>query len=49
VDIEIGSLALPGIEVVGDDAAGGILLGRDALNRLRLLLDGPRRHAEVLD
>lgn len=49
VDIEIGSLTLPGIEVVGDDAADGILLGRDALNKLRLLLDGPRRRTEVLD
>lgn len=49
VDIELGSLTLPGIEVVGDDAADGVLLGRDALNRLRLLLDGPARHTEILD
>lgn len=49
VDIEIGLLALPGIEIVGDEATDGILLGRDVLNRLRLLLDGPRRRTEVLD
>ena len=48
VDIEIGALTLPGIEVVGDDATHEILLGRDVLNKLRLLLDGPRQHTEVL-
>lgn len=48
VDIEIGALTLPGVEVVGDDATHEILLGRDVLNKLRLLLDGPRQHIEVL-
>ncbi len=48
VDVEIGSFTLPGIEIVGDDAADDILLGRDVLNKLRLLLDGPGHRAEVL-
>jgi predicted aspartyl protease len=48
VDIEIGAVVLPGIEVVGDDAADDILLGRDALNKLRLLLDGPGQRTKVL-
>lgn len=49
VDAEIGGLTLPGIEVVGDDAADQILIGRDALNKLRLLLDGPGQRTEILD
>ena len=49
VDIEIGGLTLPGIEVVGDDAVDQILVGRDVLNKLRLLLDGPGQRTEVLD
>lgn len=49
VDIEISGLTLPGIEVVGDDAADQILIGRDVLNKLRLLLDGPGQRTEVLD
>lgn len=49
VDVEIGGLTLPGIEVVGDDATDQILIGRDALNKLRLLLDGPDQRTEILD
>lgn len=49
VDVEIGSFTLPGIEIVGDDAAHEILLGRDVLNKLRLLLDGPQQQADILE
>lgn len=49
VDIEINGLTLPGIEVVGDDAADQILIGRDVLNKLRLLLDGPGQRTEILN
>jgi len=49
VDVEIGGLTLPGIEVIGDDVADQILIGRDVLNKLRLLLDGPRQKTELLD
>lgn len=40
VDVKIGEITLPGIEVVGDELSTEIVLGRDVLNRLRVLLDG---------
>lgn len=49
VDIQIGDLTLPGVEVVGDEISEEIILGRDVLNRLRLLLDGPGETIEVLE
>ena len=49
VDIRVGSLTLPGLEVVGDDLGNEILLGRDVLNRLRLLLDGPAEISKLID
>jgi len=48
VDVVVGSLTLPGVEVVGDDATDEILLGRDVLNKLRLLLDGPGHRTELM-
>lgn len=48
VDLEIEGLILPGVEVVGDEQGQDILLGRNALNKLILLLDGPRRLTDVL-
>lgn len=41
VDIRIGILTLPNMFVVGDEQGNEVVLGRDVLNRLRLLLDGP--------
>lgn len=41
VDVQIGSLTIPGVEVVGDELSEEAILGRDVLNRLRVLLDGP--------
>jgi hypothetical protein len=49
IDIQVGHLTLPGIEVVGDDLGNEILLGRDVLNRLRLLLDGPAEMSKLMD
>jgi len=49
VDIGIGRLRLPTIEVVGDDQGQEIVLGRNVLNRLRLLLDGPAGQVESLN
>ncbi|MCS6843768.1 MAG: retroviral-like aspartic protease family protein [Caldilineales bacterium] len=49
VDVEVGPYLLPGIEILGDAAAEEILLGRDVLNKLRLLLDGPARQTQVLE
>ena len=47
VDVQIGDLVLSGIEVVGDEISDEPILGRDILNRLRVLLDGPRETVEV--
>lgn len=47
VDVQIGDLTLPGIEVVGDEISNEVILGRDILNRWRILLDGPREMVEV--
>lgn len=49
VDVEIGPFTLPGVEIVGDTAADEVLLGRDVLNKLRLLLDGPARRTQLLE
>lgn len=48
VDLEIDGLKLPGIFVVGDEQGDEIVLGRNVLNRLRLLLDGPTNITNVL-
>jgi predicted aspartyl protease len=48
VDLEVAGHILPGIEVVADDGAGDALLGRNVLNRLILLLDGPAAQADIL-
>jgi hypothetical protein len=47
VDVQIGDLTLPGVEVVGDELSDEIVLGRNILNLLRVLLDGPREVVEV--
>ena len=41
VDLQIAELTLPGIYVVGDELGDEVVLGRNVLNELRLLLDGP--------
>jgi predicted aspartyl protease len=48
VDVQVGHLTLPGIEVVGDDLGNEILVGRDVLNCLRLLLDGPGEVSKLI-
>ena len=47
IDLRLGEFTLPGVYVVGDDRGDEVVLGRDVLNRLRLLLDGPKRVSEV--
>ncbi len=49
VDAKIGGLMLPGIEVVGDEISDEIVIGRDILNRLRVLLDGPKEITKVFE
>ncbi len=48
VDLEIAEQLLPAVEVVGDDETEDILLGRNVLNKLTLLLDGPHETIDVL-
>lgn len=49
LDIGIGSLRLPAIEVLGDESGEEIILGRNLLNKLHLLLNGPKNQVEMLD
>ncbi len=48
VDLQIvPNVTLPGIYVVGDDEGDEIILGRNALNKLYLILDGLKQTTEV--
>lgn len=47
VDMAVDDLQLPAIEVVGDEVGSDIILGRNVLNRLSLLLNGPRQEIRV--
>lgn len=49
VDVQIGDITLPGIEVVGDEISDEVVLGRNVLNRLRVVLDGRKGMIEVSD
>jgi hypothetical protein len=49
IDIRVGDVTFPGVRVVGSPIVEEVLLGRDVLNRLALLLDGPAQHTSVLD
>ncbi len=49
VDVQIGDIVLGGIEVVGDEESDEIVLGRDVLNRLRVLLNGPAETSEIAE
>ncbi len=48
VDVQIRSITLPAIYVVGDELGKDIVLGRDVLNRLRTLLNGPDALTQLL-
>ncbi len=48
VDVRIGSITFPGISVVGYDG-DEIIIGRDVLNKMQLLLDGPEQITEILE
>ena len=49
VDVRIDEWTLPGVEVIGDTKGNEVILGRDVLNKLRLLLDGPAQTTEILE
>ncbi len=48
VDLDIAGHRLPGVEVVADDYSNRVLLGRNVLNKLILLLDGPQNQTDIL-
>ena len=48
VDLMIGELTLSGIYVVGDELGDETVLGRNVMNRLRLVLDGPHEVMTLL-
>ena len=41
LDVQVAGLTLPGVEIVGDELGHELILGRNVLNKLILLLDGP--------
>lgn len=47
VDVEVAGIRLPDIEVVADSVGDEVVLGRNALNRLRLVLDGPKQVIDI--
>jgi len=47
VDLEINGVTLPGVYVAGDEVGSEVVLGRNALNKLVVTLDGPRKVATV--
>ena len=49
VNLRIGNMAFPGVYAVGDDLGDDFVLGRDVLNRMRLLFDGPETLTQLLN
>lgn len=47
LDIEIGSLRYPAINVVADDQGSEIILGRNLLNKLVITLNGPEQELQI--
>jgi predicted aspartyl protease len=43
IDLLINSIRLPNVEVISDDWGSEIIIGRNVLNKLELLLDGPQQ------
>lgn len=48
VDVELEEIKIPAVFVVGDDQGDEIILGRNVINKLRILLDGPVEETTVL-
>lgn len=54
VDVHIENMILPGVEVIGlqdeegVDIGEGAILGRNVINQIILLLDGPNRQLDLL-
>ena len=48
VDIRVGEMVFPAVDVAGDPGSDEILLGRNVLNRLDLRLEGPALRTHLL-
>jgi predicted aspartyl protease len=46
IDLILGTIRLPNVDAVSDDWGDEIILGRNAFNKLRLVLDGPNQVIE---
>ena len=49
VDIRLGTGTLSGVEVVADTHSEQVLVGRDALNKLMLFIDGPALSTHIAE
>ncbi|MBI4770634.1 MAG: retroviral-like aspartic protease family protein [Chloroflexi bacterium] len=49
LEIGIGALHLPSVEVVADERGDETILGRNVLNKLVVTLNGPKRVVEILE
>jgi predicted aspartyl protease len=49
LDVQIGAVRLPSVVVAGDPESDEIIRGRNVLNKLALLLDGPAQRTDGLD
>lgn len=47
LDILIDRLRFPSIDVISDDMGDQVILGRNFLNKMRLVLDGPKQMTEL--
>lgn len=47
LDVQVGDLRLPLIEIVADERGTEAILGRSVLNRLTMVLDGPQQVLEI--
>ena len=47
LDVGVGDLRLPLIEIVADDRGNEVILGRNVLNRLVIVLDGPKQTLQI--
>ena len=48
VDLRLGTIVLPAVDLAGVPGSSDLLLGRNVLNRLDLRFDGPRLRLHVL-
>jgi predicted aspartyl protease len=49
VDVSIDGIRLPAVEVAADAQIKEVLIGRNILNMLRVLLDGPKQIVEITE